>query len=98
MPQRTKLGPWVFAVMINALGVKIRTCGNMWTTQRSQLHEDKCKELRIFFARTERSFTPISVHNKPTEVVSNTKVLGLHISQDLKWNNHIAEIVKKVSN
>ena len=31
------------------------------------------------------------------EVASNAKVLGLPISQDLEWNNHIAEIVKKVS-
>ena len=64
---------------------------------RFQLNEDKCKELRISFARPERSFTPIFVNNKPIEVVSNAKVLGMHISRDLKWNNHISEIVKKVS-
>ena len=60
-----------------------------------QLNEDNCKELRISYES--RSFTPIFVNDKLIEVVSNAKVLGMHISRDLKWNKHISEIVKKVS-
>ena len=59
-----------------------------------QLNEAKCKELCISFARSERSFSPILINNKPIEVVSNAKILGVSISKDLKWNIHIVEIVK----
>ena len=48
-------------------------------------------------ARPKRSFTPIVVNGKPIDVVSSAKVLGVNISQNLKWNIHISEIVKKVS-
>ena len=66
-------------------------------TDEFQLNEAKCKELRITFARPKRSFTPIVVNGKPIDVVSSAKVLGVNISQDLKWNIHISQIVKKVS-
>ena len=62
-----------------------------------QLNEAKCKELCISFARSERSFSPIHINNKPIEVVSNAKILGVSISKDLKWNIYIVEIVKKAS-
>ena len=123
MPQGTKLGPWLFAIMINNLDV---TDANLWkfvddTTisehvdkreisraqslvdeltekakdDKFQLNEAKCKELRISFARPKRSFSPILINNKPIEVVSNAKILGVSISKDLRWNVHILEIVKK---
>ena len=58
-----------------------------------QQNKDKCKERRISFARPEQSFTPIFINNKPIDVVLNAKVLGMHILRDIKWNNHISEIV-----
>lgn len=63
-----------------------------------QLNEDKC--IRSYeFPSPELSVRlhHFFVNNKRNEVVSNAKVRGLHVSQDLKWNYHIAEIVKKVS-
>ena len=51
------------------------------TVDKFQLNEDKCKELRISFARPERSFTSIFFNDKPIDVVSNTKVLGVYSSR-----------------
>ena len=64
---------------------------------RFQLNEAKCKELRICFARSKRSFPPVVINNKNIEVVKSAKILGLFISDDLKWKAHVAEIVKKVA-
>ena len=62
-----------------------------------QLNEIKCKELRICFCKTSPTLDPVKVNGRPLEVVSSAKILGLNVSDDLKWNVHIAELVKKAS-
>ena len=125
VPQGTKLGLWLFVVMINDLqveGVDLwkyvddttisetthkSDCSQIQTAvdnlvraaqaDRFQLNEAKCKELQICFARSKRSFPPVVINNKNIEVVKSAKLLGLFISDDLKWNAHVSEIVKKVT-
>ena len=41
------------------------------------------------------SFDPIVINGKDIDVVPKAKVLGLTLSSNLKWNNHVDEIVKK---
>ena len=41
------------------------------------------------------SFDPIVINCKDIDVVPKAKVLGLTLSSNLKWNNHVDEIVKK---
>ena len=62
-----------------------------------QLNERKCKELRISFAKNEPEFDPIWVNRQTLETVNSVKLLGLHISSDLKWNVHVSDLVRKVS-
>ena len=48
-------------------------------TNKFQLNEAKCKELRISFARTNPRFDPVIVNEKPLEIVEHVKLLGLNI-------------------
>ena len=62
-----------------------------------QLKESKCKELHINFSTGESSFNPIIINNKDIEVVHRVKLLGLTITDNLKRNNHIESVCKKIS-
>ena len=58
---------------------------------------DKCKELRISSAKEQRVFYPVIIEGKEVELVTCTKLLGLTITNDLTWNDHVTEITKKAS-
>ena len=64
---------------------------------RVKLNNDKCKELCISFARVERDFPPVVIDGVNIKVVESAKLLGLTISNDLTWNTHITEVIKKAS-
>ena len=124
--QGTKLGPWLFIIMINDLTVS--GVDALWkyvddttlseslakndpsllqhhvddfvTKSQSdglQLKESKCKEFRVDFSKPCRWFQPILINNKSIDVVPSVKLLGLTNSEDLKWNQHVMDICKKVS-
>ena len=40
---------------------------------------------------------PITINDKNMEVVSSAKLLGVIVSNDLKWNAHIESVCKKVA-
>ena len=54
-----------------------------------QLNETKCKELLIKNTKNPTSFDPVVVNGMPIDLVTSAKILGLNISNDLKWNCHI---------
>ena len=62
-----------------------------------QLQVPKCKELLIQFKKLGSSFLSVHTASGNLETVSHAKILGLTISNNLKWNNHIAEIIKKAN-
>ena len=64
---------------------------------RIQLNSNKCKELRISFAKEQRGFDPVIMEGKEVELVTSAKLLGLTIANDLTWNDHVTEITKKAS-
>ena len=48
---------------------------------RVQLNADKCKELRISFAKEQRVFDPVIIEGKEVELVTSTKLLGPYNSK-----------------
>ena len=68
----------------------------MSNLDKLQLNETKCKELGIGFSKAEREFSPITVSDIDLETVESIKLLGLHLSRNLKWNAHVTEIARIV--
>ena len=69
-----------------------------WSREnRVQLNADKCKELRISFAKEQRALDPVIIEGKEVELVTSTKLLGLTIANDITWNDHLTVITKKAS-
>ena len=69
-----------------------------WSSEnRVKLNSDKCKELRISFARNKAQLAPIVVDNKELHCVDSAKLLGVTISNNLTWNEHIDQAIKKAS-
>ena len=60
-----------------------------------QLNENKCKELQISFSKSVDPFQAVTINNKSIEVVTSVKLLGLTISNNLKWNAHIENVIRK---
>lgn len=60
------------------------------------LNSKKCKEMRISFLQY-WPFPPASLlfGNSLIEKVSCYKLLGVHLSHNLTWNEHVFHIVKK---
>ena len=63
--------------------------------RRMQLNPIKCKEMLISFKRK----TPviITINNTPIERVTSYKLLGLIVSSNLRWKDHIESLTKKAS-
>ena len=57
----------------------------------------KCKELVVCFKKTPPSYGPIKIYGVQFERVSSAKVLGVTISNDLKWNDHVDTITSKAA-
>ena len=65
-------------------------------SDKFRLNETKCKEMRICFSTNGTpDLNPIVINDKQIDVVLHAKILGVNILSDLKWNHHIAEVVKK---
>ena len=62
-----------------------------------QLNKSKCKELRISFSRSGSSVDHITINDKQIEAVSSTKLLGVVVSDNLRWNAHVESICKKAA-
>ena len=111
VPQGTRLGPWLFILMIKDLRVsgfhswkyvddttvaEIVSRGESsdiqsavhavetWSCDNHMtLNADKCK--------------PVIVDGKELSVVSSAKTLGVTLSSDLAWNDHVNEAIRKAN-
>ena len=50
------------------------------------------KDLVITFAKEKPQLSPLFIQNYELAPVKSAKVLGIHLSADIKWNLHIAHI------
>ena len=62
-----------------------------------QLNESKCKELRISFSGSGSSVDHITINDKQIEAVSSTKLLGVVVWDNIRWNGHLESICKKAA-
>ena len=51
----------------------------------------------IFNATDQKFTTRLKLNNENLEVVKHTKLLGVEITDDLKWNNNTESLVKKAN-
>ena len=79
---------------------------NSWASGNwMRLNAKKCKELPLCFSKEKPQVAPLTIDDQLLEVVTSHritnfashKVHGLMIQTDLKWNEHIASVVAKVS-
>ncbi|XP_040908606.1 NACHT, LRR and PYD domains-containing protein 12-like, partial [Toxotes jaculatrix] len=59
------------------------------------LNVDKTKEIIVDFRKFQPSHAPLLINNSAVEVVSSTKFLGVHITDDLTWSVNSASLVKR---
>jgi hypothetical protein len=62
-----------------------------------KLNASKTKEMRVNFSSSSLSYPPIVINNQTVNIVTHAKLLGVTISNDLKWNLHENAICKKAS-
>ena len=62
-----------------------------------KLNENKCKDMRVEFARNSNRFPPIEINRKSLEVVDEEKLVGLIITSNLKWKSHANNIFSQSS-
>ena len=64
---------------------------------RMKLNPAKCKEMLMCLQRSLPDIPNILIEDKQLERVSTYKLLGVHISNDLTWNNHTDYLSKKAA-
>ena len=68
------------------------TCDHQMT-----LNADKCKVMNIDFKKNWHAFEPVIVDGKEISVVSSAKILGVTLSSDLTWSDHVNEAIRKAN-
>ena len=69
-----------------------RSSNNMF-----QRNTTKCKELRINFSKQKSDVGLVIANEQFFELVTSAKILGVTVTDDLKWNAHVNNIVLKAS-
>ena len=57
----------------------------------------KCALMKVSFQMNNPQEPPLTISNIPFQEVQVAKILGVNISDDLRWSVHVAEILKKAN-
>ena len=69
-----------------------------WTaTNKMALNYDQTKELWICFKKSTPDIALLTIDGRPIQQVNSTCLLGVTLSEDMKWQSHIDEITTKAS-
>ena len=93
----TTISEVILRNMESRLEDTIDQVGNWSNENKFQLNPIKCKELRIDFTRRPITDDRVVLNGERFELVKSAKLLGMTITEDLKWNSHIENIVSKAS-
>ena len=55
---------------------------------RLLLNGRKCKEMRIHFGKNNLEFENVNTDGNEIEIINHGRILGLTISNDLKWTQY----------
>nr|XP_049579054.1 uncharacterized protein LOC125970577 [Syngnathus scovelli]XP_049579055.1 uncharacterized protein LOC125970577 [Syngnathus scovelli] len=67
-----------------------------WCRENSLiLNEEKMKEIIVDFRKKQPHHAPLIINSSAVEVVSSTKFLGVHITEDLTWTMNTTALVKR---
>ena len=67
-----------------------------WAVQnKMELNAKKTKDMWITFKKSCPIPAPINIGTTELERVSEFKLLGVYVQNDLKWNTHVSSIVSK---
>ena len=53
--------------------------------------------MNIDFKKNRHAFEPVIVDGKELSVISSAKILGVTLSSDLTWNDHVNEAIRKAN-
>ena len=69
---------------------------NTWTKNQKMKINEKKTNVMIFNYSNEKQFTTrLTVNDEPIKVIDSTRLLGTIITNDLRWDENTANIVKK---
>ena len=67
-----------------------------WAVQnKMELNAKKTQDMWITFKKSCPTLPPFSIRPTELERVSDFKLLGVYVQNDLKWNTHVSSIVSK---
>ena len=69
----------------------------MLSSNNMKLNVTKTKEFIISFVKDPKLLDPLTVNSLPLESINTTKLLGVHLSSDLKWSTHVEAVCAKAS-
>ena len=74
--------------MDSSLQVAADEVGQWTASNKMALNYDKTKELRICFKKSTSDIALLTIDGRPIQQVNSTRLLGVTLPEDLKWQSH----------